>query len=66
MRGVMFRCVMLVLAVSVAVLAGCGSTVTDKTGQSQDVRLVAASTEFPNAGLLVTGESLHKAWGRGW
>lgn len=63
MRGVMFRCVMLVLSLSIAVLAGCGSTVTDKTGQTQGARLVAASSEFPNAGLLVTGESLQASLG---
>ncbi|WP_183360933.1 sulfurtransferase [Geomonas limicola] len=48
---------------SITVLAGCGSTVTDKTGQSQEARLVAASAEFPNAGLLVTGESLQQSLG---
>lgn len=50
--------VAVVLAILVALLvAGCGSTTTEKSTAST-AGLTPASTEFPNAGLLVTPESV--------
>jgi len=47
------------LLLAVSLLAGCGSTVAEKSTTSDvDVHLVAASKDFPNADLLVTPESV--------
>lgn len=47
------------LLLAVSLLAGCGSSVVEKsTTRDVDVQLVAASKDFPNADLLVTPESV--------
>ncbi len=48
------------LTLCATLFAGCGSSVSDKTASS-GTALTAASQEFPNAGLLVTPESLQAA-----
>jgi thiosulfate/3-mercaptopyruvate sulfurtransferase len=54
MKCLMYGALLLVLSL----LAGCGSTVAEKFTPSDDLNLVAASKDFPNAGLLVTPESV--------
>lgn len=63
MKGVMARFFMTLLALGVWVLAGCGSTVTEK-GQSQTASLVAASAQFPNGDLLVSADSVQASLGK--
>jgi 3-mercaptopyruvate sulfurtransferase SseA len=63
MKGIVIRLLVVLSLLGLGVLSGCGSSVTDKTGQSQTARLVAASTEFPNSDLLVTADSLQASLG---
>lgn len=53
----MKRLVYCALLLAASLLAGCGSSVAEKSATS-DVQLVAASKNFPNADLLVTPESV--------
>jgi len=54
---------MTLLTLGVWVLAGCGSTVTEK-GQPQTASLVAASTQYPNGDLLVSADSVQASLGK--
>lgn len=58
MHKVARRTLAALLICTVALLAGCGSSISEKG--TKTVTLAPASTEFPNAGLLVTAESLQQ------
>lgn len=49
---------MVVLALCAALLAGCGSSSDSSGGIAATANLAAASTDFPNADLLVSADSL--------
>lgn len=52
---------LMLIAICTLLVAGCGSSVTDKA--AKNASLAAASTEFPNAGLLVSAESVEASLG---
>lgn len=58
-RGAMCTAVLL-LAICIMPLAGCGSSVAEKQVSTSGPNLVSASKEYPNARLLVTPESVQE------
>ena len=56
MKQALKKSALILMAICIQYLAGCGSSVTDKTPQT--ATLAAASSEFPNAELLVSADSL--------
>jgi len=56
MKQAVKKSALVVVALCALFAAGCGSSVTDKT--TRTAALAAVSQEFPNAGLLVTPDSL--------
>lgn len=63
MKRGLVRAIPALMALVISILAGCGSSVTDKTTPA--VNLTAAAKEFPNAGLLVSADSLQASLGAG-
>ena len=63
MKQALRKTAVMLLAVCTMYMAGCGSSVSEKSPQT--AKLAAASTEFPNAELLVSADSLQASLNAG-